>query len=91
MKAAGGTGQVPERLKGMGCKPIGASLRRFESYPVQSDTRKVSQSLVLRRISRVDDQGATGSKALRHGATFNPIVREDPHLLTVWAGTIKRS
>ena len=27
-------GGVPERLKGTGCKPVGARLRRFESYPL---------------------------------------------------------
>ena len=28
-------GSVPEWLKGMGCKPIGVSLRWFESNPAQ--------------------------------------------------------
>ncbi len=28
-------GQVPERSNGTGCKPVGASLRRFESFPAQ--------------------------------------------------------
>lgn len=26
------TGEMPERLKGAGCKPVGLCLRRFESY-----------------------------------------------------------
>ena len=27
-----GKGEMPERLKGAGCKPVGVCLRRFESY-----------------------------------------------------------
>ena len=41
----------------MGCKPIGVSLRRFKSYPVQYDTRKMSQSLVCVVFRELTNRG----------------------------------
>ena len=49
-----GAGQVPERLKGMGCKPIGVSLRRFDSYPVHTTICGLLQGLILCRLTRVN-------------------------------------
>ena len=42
------SGSVPEWLKGMGCKPIGVSLRWFESSPAQLPAfRTESQAIVF--------------------------------------------
>ena len=39
-------GEVPKRSNGAGCKPVGATLRRFESFPLhQSNIRRGSSSI----------------------------------------------
>ena len=35
-----GFGEMPERLKGAGCKPVGLCLRRFESYSLHHKKKR---------------------------------------------------
>gem|GEM_PF-3212317 len=67
-------GSVPEWLMGTGCKPVGESLRRFESYPAQYETshsaassRKLLYKAILYRPVRPSVAG--GVLALRSTGT----------------------
>ena len=50
-------GQVPKWLKGAGCKPAAATLRRFESFPAHFSVAGIAQ-LVERRPSKPSVAGS---------------------------------
>ena len=63
------SGSVPERLKGMGCKPIGVSLRWFESNPAQYAARLAFWSECLSRASLVSwDSGCSCENSIEYRA-----------------------
>jgi hypothetical protein len=47
-------GQVPERSNGTGCKPVGASLRRFKSSPAHlgCGSSSVARAIAFQAIGR---------------------------------------